>query len=185
MHTLAYAFRVGHSTVAVIVVETSFAIFEALKKDYISPPGTEKLKRIAADFYRTWNFPNCVGAIDGKHIAIQCPDNAGSDFINYKGFHSLILMAICDARYRFTFFDLGAYGRDGDGRVFGTSSIYRALERGELGIPPCTKLAFSDVILPHLMVGDAAFPLKPYLMRPYTGKKDQSLSNSQYIFNYR
>ena len=185
LHTLAYAFCVGHSTVAEIVVEMSVAIFQVLQAEYMSPPSTEQWKQIAGDFYKSWNFPNCVGAIDGKHIAIQAPSNCGSDFINYKGFHSLILLGVCDASYSFTLFDLGAYGREGDAKVYDTSSISEALSQGALGIPPCTRLPSSDHVVPHMLVGDGAFPLKSYLMRPFPGRKNKNLTSSQNIFNYR
>lgn len=77
-------------------------------------PTTESLKKNALEFASQWNFPNCVGAIDGKHVRIRCPSRAGSTYFNYKNFHSIVLLAIVDANYKFIGIDVGSYGREGD-----------------------------------------------------------------------
>jgi len=50
----------------------------------VQEPNKHKWTEVANAFHLRWNFPNCLGAIDGKHIAIKCPDNANSLYYNYK-----------------------------------------------------------------------------------------------------
>ncbi|XP_017485759.1 PREDICTED: uncharacterized protein LOC108374284 isoform X2 [Rhagoletis zephyria] len=64
-----------------IVAETCDALWEILGPIYLSIPKKDEWKRIAIDFNSMWNLPNCIGAIDGKHINIFCPSNSGSLFL--------------------------------------------------------------------------------------------------------
>ena len=88
-----------------------------------TPSNKEGWQQIAAEFNSKWKYPCCLGAIDGKHVAIQQPSDTGSKVFNYKHFFSVLLLAMVDANYRFTYVDVGAAGRAGDASVFADSLL--------------------------------------------------------------
>lgn len=71
MSSLSYAFRVAPQTVSEIILETCTAIWDNLAKNLLKVPTMEDWKSISQEFETQWNFPHCIGAIDGKHIIIQ------------------------------------------------------------------------------------------------------------------
>lgn len=81
-------------------------------------PTTEKWLRVAERFEELWNFPNCCGAVDGKHVRIEAPWNSGFVFYNYKNYHSIVLQAVVDAEGKFITVDVGEAGRKNDSGVF-------------------------------------------------------------------
>lgn len=74
----------GHSTVYKIVRDICKIISENLMDELMPTPTEEMWKNIAHDFYQMWNFPNCIGAMDGKHVTIQTLPNTGLMFFNIK-----------------------------------------------------------------------------------------------------
>lgn len=129
-------------------------------------------------------MPNCIGSIDGKHVRIQKFKNAGSSNFNYKGYHSVHIMACADADGCFTTIDVGDLGRNSDGGVFRSSRLGRWLEREELNLPQPHPIPFdaNKVLFPYFFAADEAFPLKKYLMKPYPRA---ALTVEQRIFNFR
>ncbi|XP_072142416.1 uncharacterized protein [Dermacentor andersoni] len=199
--SLSYNFLTGRSTACEIVRQTTSALWDVLQSTYLRFPATsqEWLKvclcyfHIAADMEEFWHFPNCIGSIDGKHVHIQCPDNSGSMNLNYKKRFSVALLAVCDAHYKFTYVDIGHYGGEGDSGIFQRSPLLEMLEKGLLGIPQPRSIGSIGPI-PYHMVGDEAFPLKPFMMRPYPRRELQKFRNDpaqrqEYLkratFNYR
>ncbi|KAL1279366.1 hypothetical protein QQF64_026039 [Cirrhinus molitorella] len=174
--SLSYQFRVGVSTIRGLISETCAAIYQALKDKYL------KWQQVAQGFEKQWNFPNCLGALDGKHINIRPPPASGSSFYNYKHSFSIVFMALVDSSYRFLYVDVGCNGRISDGGVFGGCSLQNALENRTVNIPAPAPLPGSDQLAPYCIVTDEAFPLKEYLMKPYLNRR---LSVEQGIFNYR
>lgn len=83
---LSFTFRMGATTVSAIVRETVKAIWDVLQPIHMKSPTENAFKLIAKDFFDKWNFPNCIGAIDGKHIRIKCPPHSGTMFYNYNFF---------------------------------------------------------------------------------------------------
>ena len=63
-------------------------------------------------------FPNCLGAADGKHKRVNKFPRSGSMNLNYKCYFPIVLMAIADSDYKFTYADIGACGKDCDSSVF-------------------------------------------------------------------
>jgi hypothetical protein len=111
-------------------------ITENLMSEMLPNPTIAMWKSVANDFRTLCNFPNCLGALDGKHtcITIQAPSNSGSMYFNYKKTFSIVLLALVDAQYNFIVVDVGAYDKNSDGGIFGNSNLGKALQRGTLPI---------------------------------------------------
>lgn len=136
IHTLHLFFRMGESTIRNIIYDTCQALWESMSATHMKTPmSPQEWKDVAADFNKYWNFPHCLGSIDGKHCNIQAPNNSGSAFFNYKKAFSIVLMAVSDAMYRFVYIDVGTPGRWSDGGTFDCCDLNRKLSDGSLNLP--------------------------------------------------
>lgn len=160
---------------------------------------TQNMLQWARGFQKKFNFPNCLGAVGGKHVPMKAPPNSSGLFNNYKvgtlefltqsnrnffyeiqGFPSIVLLAICDSFYRFTYIDVGGYGSEGDGNVLSQCDLGKALLLDELKFPEDNTL--NGKFIPYFLVGDDAFPLNKRIMTPYSSTdldtKERTYNNS-------
>lgn len=180
--SLAYSFRMGRSTVASIIEETLAIIWKRLRPLYVKEPSYESCVAVSEKFQQKCNFPNVIGAIDGKHIRLKAPPHSGSNFFNYKSFFSIVLQGVADSDLKFIAVEVGAFGKESDGGIFSRSQLQNSMDSNAFGLPHNTPpLPGSDIVVPYFLIGDSAYPLKPYLITRITS----NLTYERRIFNYR
>lgn len=182
--TIAFSYRMGERTVSMIVSQVCKAIWRRLQPIYMPSPSMEMWESIALDFERRWQVYNCIVAIDGKHVRVRKPLNSGTSFFNYKEFFSVILMSTVDAHYRFTTVDVGSMGRFSDGNIFSNSNLGEQLNSGSIALPKPKPLPGQQEATPHMFIGDEAFELTLYLIRPFPKKKVTGNYENK-VYNYR
>lgn len=147
------------------------------------PVTEEDWTRIAEEFEVKWQYVNCLGAADGKHVAITAPPGSGSFYYNYKGFHSLVLLAVVDANCDFIMCDFGTNGRISDGGVLDNTRFGQKLHEGTLRLPRPRTISPTMQPLPYTFVGDEAFALGINFLKPFNQK--ELFTNERKVFNYR
>ncbi len=181
--SLQFAFRVANNSICKLVREVLDAIVTEMADVYIKlPKNAEEWKKVAQSFQERWNMPHAIGALDGKHVRVKQPKDTGSKYFNYKQFFSLILMALVDSNYQFLWIDVGSPGGCSDAQIFGDCELRDALDEETLPLPDPEPLPGDTEDFPYFILGDDAFPLRSYLMKPYARK---GLSHEQLVYNYR
>ena len=94
---MKFAWRVPHNTSSLVVKLVCQAIIdEYMDEVLVYPASPEEWRAIAKKLYGRWKFPHSCGALDGKHAACRYPPESGSLYFNYKGFYSIILLALVE-----------------------------------------------------------------------------------------
>lgn len=132
-------------------------------------PTKDDFLKMAANAKERWNFPNAIAAIDGKHVQIKAPPDSGTMYFNYLHYFSIVLQGVADSDCKFIFIDVDGYGKQSDVGTFAESQTFQFLENYEKNLPTPCSFEGSDGPMQFIFVGDDAYPLKPYLLKPYSG----------------
>ena len=178
--TISHLFGVGVSTVYVVLHKLCSSVVNDMTAKYIQIPAEEHLRRIINGFLTKWDFPQCIGAIDGSHIPNIAPKEHSLEYFNRKGYHSVLLRVLIDHEYRFLDIYVCWPGSVQDARILANSTSYRKCESGNFLPKWDRKLGNTNV--PLVIRGDPDYPLMPWLMKPFS---DTSLTNKQRTFNYQ
>ena len=159
--TISVLFGLGISTVCTIVQWICAAIAIHLLPRYICIPSERNPRTIINVFETLWGFPQVVGAVDGSHIPILKPQGSPSDYFNCKGFYSIV-----NSSGKFIDVTIGWPGKVHDARVLVNSTFYQHGMAGQFLLD--WKRTIEGEEIPLLILGDPAYPLLTWLMKPYS-----------------
>ncbi|GAA6099856.1 protein ALP1-like [Tachysurus ichikawai] len=179
--TISCLFGVGLSTVCTLVRQVTSALNTVTLTHFISLPQGEILQNTLRGFAGR-GYPMCAGAISVTHIPISSPRQNPAAYFNNKKWHSIILQAVVDHNMCFSDIYVGYPGRTHNARVLASSPLYKkAEEQDGYLFPREDALTVNGVEIPVHLIGDAAYPLKKWLMKGFTD--EHSLTPEQRHFN--
>lgn len=151
-------FGIANSTASCIVREFCKVVRKHLLKVLVQFPSEVQFRVLVAEFQALHGIPYIVGAIDGSHIPILAPLIGGEDYYCRKSFHSALLQGIVDVHCKFWDFEFGWAGSLHDWSVFQVTKVGRGFMAGKY--------------MPYKLIGDAAYPVRPWMYCPFKGQKD-------------
>ena len=182
-HSLMYYFRVAHNTISYLVKEVCEAIIAEYSDEVLEIPSNPDEWRAKEELFNSrWQFPHTVGALDGKHVSIRKPNKGESMYFNYKGYHSIVLMALVDADYKFVWVNIGCPGSCSDAQIWNVCDLRNHIITDRIGWPNPDNLLHDDMEMPYYIISDEAFALRTWLMKPFSRRH---LDHEERIFNYR
>uniref|UniRef100_A0A182QGR7 DDE Tnp4 domain-containing protein n=1 Tax=Anopheles farauti TaxID=69004 RepID=A0A182QGR7_9DIPT len=141
------------------------------------PEDANSFERVTGEFQDLCGIPQIVGIVGCLHIPISQPCNVPLQYINSKGWNSVILQAVVDSSGRFLDISCNHPGRTQIADVVVNSTIYETMD--QLGSSLQRKI--NDLPVSPFLLGDNAYPLLPWLITPYPAKP--KLSHAEHSFN--
>ncbi|XP_005107377.1 putative nuclease HARBI1 [Aplysia californica] len=147
-------------------------VLTEMRSDYIKWPTDQiGLRKIALEFDQETGMPGVVGAVDGIHFPIKQKSRLGHAYRNSQGYLSIHMQAVCDANFMFLDVHCGNPGSVDD------ETVYRSCDLR-------AKLLHDPLPADLHLVGDAGYPLEPFMLTPFPGDV-RRLTRQQKEFNDR
>ncbi|XP_050706375.1 putative nuclease HARBI1 [Eriocheir sinensis] len=139
------------------VISETLAAFNTphIMRRYLTfPTENEVMQQNKAEFMEIANFPGLVGVIDYTHIRITAPKEFPDEYINRKGYHSINVQIVFNARCEVVSCLAKWPGSVRDSGILSESGLKQCFDAG---------------IIPRgcSLLGDHGYPCKPWLVTPY------------------
>ena len=126
-------------------------------------------------------FPSSWGT-RWETYRLKKPKKSGSEYYNYKGFFSLVVLALVEAEYRFFWVDVWSSGSSSDAQIFNCSEVRDKVKDGTSGLPTPKPLGEGGPDLHCFLLADNPFALMPWMVKPYSRRQR---IREERITNYR
>lgn len=123
----------------------------------VFPSTPESQAKVKKEFKKKFKLPNVLGVIDCTHVVMRAPTENSNVYFNNEGSYSINVQIVCDALCKITHVFTHFPASTPDSTILEQSEIPAVFERD----PP----------LDGLLLGDTAYPLKTWLMVPFSGPK--------------
>ena len=185
LYTVGEMVGLAESTVYQMVAEVCTTIIEELWSETLEihfPKTNDEFKEKLLDMDAEWKFPYAFAAIDGSNLPIKCPSGGQEvmkQYYNFKNLYSVVLLGIVDANYIFIWTSLRAPGNTHNSACFQSTSLWDDTTSGKT--LPGQVVEVNGVEIPPIILGDSAFPLQSWMMKPHG---DAVLTQEKAYFNF-
>ncbi|XP_062584804.1 putative nuclease HARBI1 [Saccostrea cucullata] len=150
-----------------VISDVSTSIANHANEYIIFPNSNAEKIKVMQNYHELSRFPNILGCIDGTHVPIRTPKQDEHLYVNRKNFHSINVQGVCDSDLRFTNLVAKWPGSSHDSFIWTDSALSLKFESGEIG--------------EGWLLGDSAYPLRPWMLTPYL----QPSTPSEFRYNTR
>ncbi|KAG6535459.1 hypothetical protein ZIOFF_000432 [Zingiber officinale] len=163
------AFGVGQSTVS----QVTWRFIESMEeraRHHLRWPDADRMEEVKTQLETAFGLPNCCGAIDATHVIMTLPAvESSDDWCDQESNYSMFLQGIVDHELRFLDVVTGFPGSMNIARLLRCSVFFKLCESGKRLNGP-VKMTREKSEIHEFIVGEATYPLLPWLMTPYEGK---------------
>ncbi|KAI4295666.1 hypothetical protein L6164_035685 [Bauhinia variegata] len=124
---------------------------------WVAFPNPNELGSVSQGFESLSGLPNCCGVIDCARFKVVNTENSREDCIAAQ--------IVVDSSWRILSIAAGFHGHKSNSRILKSSTLYKDIEEGKL--LNSSPIHVNGVSINQYLIGDAEYPLLPWLMVPF------------------